>query len=181
MTDNELRDALGELDGFYGQHILNGGILEATWMAELSHLSLPQVHTAIARCFKKNPKQYGFFPSVDTILELVVANRTPGENSQAYRTADPSQAQLPSVEMSPEEKAKNRKAMLIAKLFLLSAPFLSKGENETFMLDMDKHNIHEIEQMITTCKKVSPCKKSVHAAAMSVFEEIVERVENELR
>jgi hypothetical protein len=178
MSEEMLKNALREIEGFYGGTILNGGILESAWISELEKLPLQQVHVAIARCFKNNPKKYGYFPSINDILEFA-NNSLPQENRQAYMAVDTSQLALPAAYtgMSPEESEATKKEILISRLYLLSSSWLSPDEKSNFHERMRAFDIEELSKMISTARQ-SPAKqkramKVAHQAAIEYFEKLV--------
>lgn len=175
-----LRNAIAEIEQFYGGVILNGGILESVWISELEKLSLPQLQVGIARCFKNNPKKYGYFPSVNDILELARGS-TPTENAQAYVTPDLSQAALPAAYtgISPEEAEANKKEVLIGRLYLLNSPHLSAEEKQNFHSKMREFEVYQLEQMVEVAKLAPRVKAGgwevAHQVALDYFENLVSR------
>lgn len=180
MSSEELRNALQEIEKFYGGTILNGGILESAWISELEKIPLQQVRIAIARCFKNNPKKYSYFPSINDILEFA-DNGMPQENRQAYRSVDPSQLALPPgyTGVSPEEAEATKKEIAISRLYLLSTAWLSPEEKATFHQRMRAFHLPQIEQMISTAKTApSSQKKRLEVgkqAAIQYFENLVKK------
>lgn len=180
MSSEELRNALREIEAFYGGTILNGGILESAWISELESLPLQQVRIAIARCFKNNPKKYSYFPSINDILEFA-NNGMPQENRQAYRPIDPSQLALPAAYtgVSPEETQATKKEIAISRLYLLSSPWLSPEEKATFHERMRAFEYSQIQEMISTAKTAPSSQKKrlevAHQAAIQYFENLVKR------
>ena len=181
MNEELLRNALREIEQFYGGVILNGGILESAWLDELEKLSLQRVQVAIARLFKNNPKKYGYFPSINDILELARGSM-PSENSQAYATADLSKPALPTSyegSISPEEAEANRKEILISRLFLLRKSSLPEEEAEGFFFRMRQCYLHELERMLLVANSpVISNSKSAHSAAVNVLESLVTQATN---
>jgi hypothetical protein len=183
MSEELLHSALREIEQFYGGVILNGGILESAWLDELEKLPLQQVQVAIARLFKNNPKKYGYFPSINDVLELARGSM-PAENSQAYASADLSKPALPaSYEggISPEEAEANKKEILISRLFLASNSSLSKEEINDFFPKMREFSFHELEQMLLVAKSpvISKGKFSTaHSAAVSMYESLEAKASN---
>lgn len=175
-----LNSVLSELEEHYGGQILNGKILEFAWRNGLAKLSDQELQMAIARCFQKHPRKYNYFPCVDDILELA-DNGMPQENRQAYMTVDPSQLALPPgyTGVSPEETEATKKEIAIARLYLLSAPWLSPEEKGTFHERMRAFEYPEIQQMISTAKVVPPRQKKrlevAHQAAIQYFENLVKK------
>jgi hypothetical protein len=179
MSSEELRNALQEIEKFYGGTILNGGILESAWISELEKIPLQQVRIAIARCFKNNPKKYSYFPSINDILEFA-NNGMPQENRQAYQYIDPSQLALPAASgVSPEETQATKKEIAISRLYLLSCSWLSPEEKATFHQRMRGFEIHQIERMISTAKAAPSRQKNrlevAHQAAIQYFENLVKQ------
>jgi hypothetical protein len=175
----QYKQAIAELENFYGGNILNGGILEATWISEMQKLSIQQLQVAIARCFKKHPRKYNYFPSPDEILELGRGS-LPVENSQAYTTPDLSKPALPaSYEgISPEEAEATQREILIARLFLLSKGSLPEEETKIFHQKMRNFPAHELEAMILNAKPSVLYRKnflSAHDAALKYFENLASR------
>lgn len=181
MNEELLRNALREIEQFYGGVILNGGILESAWLDELEKLSLQQVQVAIARLFKNNPKKFGYFPSINDVLELARGSM-PSENSQAYATADLSKPALPTSyegSISPEEAEANKKEILISRLFLLRKSSLPEEEAEGFFFRMRQCYLHELEQMLLVANSpVISSSKSAHSAAVNIFESLVTQATN---
>lgn len=180
MSSEELRNALREIETFYGGEILNGGILESAWISELEKISLQQIRIAIARCFKNKPRKYSYFPSINDILEFA-DNGMPQENRQAYMTVDPSQLALPPgyTGVSPEEAEATKKQIAIARLYLLSAPWLSPEEKDTFHERMRAFEYPEIQQMISTARTAPSSQKKrlevAHQAAIQYFENLAKK------
>ena len=181
MNEELLRNALREIEQFYGGVILNGGILESAWFDELEKLSLQQVQVAIARLFKNNPKKFGYFPSINDVLELARGSM-PSENSQAYATADLSKPALPTSyegSISPEEAEASRKEILISRLFLLKKSSLPGEEAEGFFFRMRQCYLHELEQMLLVANSPTISNsKSAHSAAVNIFESLATQATN---
>lgn len=181
MNEELLRNALREIEQFYGGVILNGGILESAWLDELEKLPLQQVQVAIARLFKNNPKKFGYFPSINDVLELARGSM-PSENAQAYATADLSKPALPTSyegSISPEEAEASRKEILISKLFLLRKSSLPEEEAEGFFFRMRQSHLHELEQMLLVANSPTISNsKSARSAAANVFESLMTQTTN---
>jgi hypothetical protein len=142
----QYKQAIAELETFYGGSVLNGGILEATWMSEMQKLSILQLQVAIARCFKKHPRKYNYFPSPDEILELGRGS-LPSENSEIYKVHSINNLQLP-----PEDDQKAHKRGLIGRLYLhLKAKKRvgkSELERQDFYEKFDKYSIEELSSLL---------------------------------
>lgn len=146
MTE-QYKQAIAELETFYGGNVLNGGILEATWMSEMQKLSIQQLQIAIARCFKKHPRKYNYFPSPDEILELGRGS-LPAENSEIYKVCSiNNHPQLP-----PEDDQKAHKRGLIARLYLhlKNKKRVGKGELEKqdFYEKFESYSIEELSNLL---------------------------------
>jgi hypothetical protein len=179
----QYKQAIAELETFYGGNVLNGGILEATWISEMQKLPIQQIQIGIARCFKKNPRKYNYFPAPDEILDLAKGS-VHAENSQAYATADLSKPALPvSYEggISPEEAEANKKEILISRLFLASKSSLSKEEIDGFFPKMRGFPFDELKQMLLVAKSPVIAKSkfpSAHSSAISMFESLAAKASN---
>jgi hypothetical protein len=196
----QYKQAIAELESFYGGNVLNGGILEATWISEMQKLPIQQIQIGIARCFKKNPRKYNYFPAPDEILDLARGSM-PAQNSQAYATADLSKPALPAAYIclkglkglsprssstseggiSPEEAEANKKEILIARLFLASKSFLSKEEISDFFPKMRGFSFDELDQMLRVAKSPVITKgklPSAHSLAISTFESLAAQASN---
>jgi hypothetical protein len=143
---SEHKRAIAELESFYGGNILNGGILEATWISEMQKLSIQQLQVAIARCFKKHPRKYNYFPSPDEILELGRGS-LPAENSEIYKVQSINNLQIP-----PEDDQKAYKRGLIGRLYLhlKNKERVGKGELERqdFYEKFEEYSIEELENLL---------------------------------
>lgn len=151
------KQAIAELESFYGGNILNGGILQATWMSEMQKLSIQQLQVAIARCFKKHPRKYNYFPSPDEILELGRGS-LPAENSEIYKVQSINNLQLP-----PEDDQKAHKRGLIGRLYLhlKNKKRVGKGELERqdFYERFEKYSIEELSNLLEIER---PYRNSTH-------------------
>ena len=143
---SEHKRAIAELESFYGGNILNGGILEATWISEMQKLSIQQLQVAIARCFKKHPRKYNYFPSPDEILELGRGS-LPAENSEIYKVQSINNLQIP-----PEDDQKAYKRGLIGRLYLhlKNKERVGKGELERqdFYEKFEEYSIEELSNLL---------------------------------
>jgi hypothetical protein len=143
---SEHKRAIAELESFYGGNILNGGILEATWISEMQKLSIQQLQVAIARCFKKHPRKYNYFPSPDEILELGRGS-LPAENSEIYKVQSTNNLQIP-----PEDDQKAYKRGLIGRLYLhlKNKKRVGKGELERqdFYEKFEEYSIEELSNLL---------------------------------
>jgi len=143
---SEHKRAIAELESFYGGNILNGGILEATWISEMQKLSIQQLQVAIARCFKKHPRKYNYFPSPDEILELGRGS-LPAENSEIYKVQSINNLQIP-----PEDDQKAYKRGLIGRLYLhlKNKKRVGKGELERqdFYEKFEEYSIEELSNLL---------------------------------
>jgi hypothetical protein len=111
---------IGELEEFYGSTVLNGGILERTWILALSKIqTIEQLDSAIAKCFLNNPKQYGFFPSPSQILEYSGEYAIVENQIVAYPKAN---YKLPAIKASEEpfDEELDIRARLKAKIICYS-------------------------------------------------------------
>lgn len=146
MNEELLRNALREIEQFYGGVILNGGILESAWLDELEKLSLQQAQVAIARLFKNNPKKYGYFPSINDILELARGS-LPAENSEVFKVHSINNLQLP-----PEDDQKAHKRGLIGRLYLHLKAKKRVGktelEKQDFYEKFEKYSIEELSNLL---------------------------------
>ena len=178
----QYKQAIAELETFYGGNVLNGGILEATWISEMQKLPIQQIQVGIARCFKKNPRKYNYFPSPDEILDLAKGSMHT-ENSQAYAAADLSKPALPaSYEgISPEEAEANKREILISRLFVASMRSLSKEEIDGFFPKMRNFPTCELEQMLKVAKSPVISKErfsSAHNSAINMLESLATQASN---
>jgi hypothetical protein len=143
---SEHKRAIAELESFYGGNILNGGILEATWISEMQKLSIQQLQVAIARCFKKHPRKYNYFPSPDEILELGRGS-LPAENSEIYKVQSINNLQLP-----PEDDQKAHKRGLIGRLYLCLKIKKRVGktelEKQDFYKKFESYSIKELSNLL---------------------------------
>jgi hypothetical protein len=143
---SEHKRAIAELESFYGGNILNGGILEATWISEMQKLSIQQLQVAIARCFKKHPRKYNYFPSPDEILELGRGS-LPAENSEIYKVQSINNLQLP-----PEDDQKAHKRGLIGRLYLCLKIKKRVGktelEKQDFYKKFESYSIEELSNLL---------------------------------
>jgi hypothetical protein len=142
----QYKQAIAELETFYGGNVLNGGILEATWISEMQKLSIQQLQVAIARCFKKHPRKYNYFPSPDEILELGRGS-LPAENSEIYKVQS-----INNLQLSPEDDQKAHKRGLIGRLYLhlKNKKRVGKGELERqdFYEKFEKYSIEELSNLL---------------------------------
>jgi len=143
---SEHKRAIAELESFYGGNILNGGILEATWISEMQKLSIQQLQVAIARCFKKHPRKYNYFPSPDEILELGRGS-LPAENSEIYKVQSINNLQIP-----PEDDQKAYKRGLIGRLYLCLKIKKRVGktelEKQDFYKKFESYSIEELSNLL---------------------------------
>ena len=144
---SEHKRAIAELESFYGGNILNGGILEATWISEMQKLSIQQLQVAIARCFKKHPRKYNYFPSPDEILELGRGS-LPAENSEIYKVHSINDhLQLPL-----EDDQKVYKRVLIQRLYLCLKLKKRVGktelEKQDFYKKVESYSIEELSDSL---------------------------------
>lgn len=142
----QYKRAIAELETFYGGNVLNGGILEATWMQMSEKLSIQQLQVAIARCFKKHPRKYNYFPSPDEILELGRGS-LPAENSEVFKVHSINNLQLP-----PEDDQKAHKRGLIGRLYLHLKAKKRVGttelEKQDFYEKFEKYSIEELSNLL---------------------------------
>ncbi|RCJ20109.1 hypothetical protein A6S26_05155 [Nostoc sp. ATCC 43529] len=143
----DFKDSVSELQSFYGGSILNGGILEAAWYETLKHLSLPRLQNGIARCFKKHPRAYNFFPSADQILEFAQGEyRPPGECVMG----DFSLKALPSHEdrLTPEQIAElSKRGRLVARIILNCTGYMTPERKEQLIEQFKTTSTHELERI----------------------------------
>lgn len=146
----DFKASVAELENFYNGNILNGGILEASWYQSLKHLSLPQLQSAIARCFKKHPRQYNFFPSAGQILEFAQGEyRPPGECvKQDFKApALPSQEQR----MTPQQIAEaHKRGRLVARIILNSRGYMTPEQKDELIEQLKQKETHELEAIAST-------------------------------
>lgn len=176
------KQAIAELECFYGGNVLNGGILEATWISEMQKLSIQELQVAIARCFKKHPRKYNYFPSPDEILEFARGS-VPAENSQAYQKGDLTKPPLPACEgISPEEAEATKREILISRLFLASMKSLNEQEKDNFFPRMRKFSTHDLEQMVLTANSpvIIKQKLSAYSTALNMFESLAIQASNSM-
>jgi hypothetical protein len=158
LNREDFEVCIQELEGFYNGSVLNGGILEAAWYNTLKHLSLGQLQSAIARCFKKHPRAYNFFPSSGQILEFAQGEyRPPGESV----VGDFTLPALPSHEerLTPEQIAElSYRGRLTARIVLNSRGYMSVEEKEKLIEQLKLKETHELEAIAKVSAKVPRSK-----------------------
>ncbi|MBW4479695.1 MAG: hypothetical protein KME54_23325 [Tolypothrix brevis GSE-NOS-MK-07-07A] len=154
LTREDFEPCIQELESFYNGSVLNGGILEAAWYNTLKHLSLGQLQGAIARCFKKHPRAYNFFPSCGQILEFAQGEyRPPGESA----IGDFTLPALPSREqrLTPEQIAESHKrGVLMAQIILSATGYMSVEEKDELIEKLKAKETYELEAITSTSAKV---------------------------
>lgn len=155
----DFKDCIAELQNFYGGNVLNGGILEATWYESLKYLALPKLQNAIARCFKKHPRAYNFFPAADQILEFALyPERPPGECvKQNFQVSS-----LPSSEerMTPEQKADAvLRGRLVARIILHSTGYMTIEQKDALIEQLKLKETHELEAIASVSARSPRCPK----------------------
>jgi hypothetical protein len=157
----QYKRAIAELETFYGGNVLNGGILEATWISEMQKLPIQQLQVAIARCFKKHPRKYNYFPSPDEILELGRGS-LPAENSEIYKVRSIND----HLQLPPEDDQEAYKRVLIERLYLCLKLKKRVGKTELEKQDfykkfesyssMELSNLLEIERPYRNSTHITP-------------------------
>lgn len=149
----DFKDAVSELQSFYGGNILNGGILESAWYETLKHFPLHRLQSAIARCFKKHPRAYNFFPSCDQILEFGQGEyRPPGECVMG----DFSLAALPSHEarLTPDQIAElSLRGRLVARIILNCTGYMTTDRKEALIEQFKSTPTYELERIASTSER----------------------------
>jgi hypothetical protein len=154
----QYKRAIAELETFYGGNVLNGGILEATWMSEMQKLSIQQLQVAIARCFKKHPRKYNYFPSPDEILELGRGS-LPAENSEIYKVRSIND----HLQLPPEDDQEVYKRVLIERLYLCLKLKKRVGKTELEKQDFhEKFESYSIEKLSNLLEIERPYRNSTH-------------------
>ncbi|WP_445634604.1 hypothetical protein NSTC745_06426 [Nostoc sp. DSM 114161] len=171
----DFKDSVSELQSFYGANILNGGILEAAWYETLKHLSLGRLQNGIARCFKKHPRAYNFFPSAEQILEFAQGEyRPPGECVMGDFTL----AALPSHEdrLTPEQIAElSKRGRLVARIILNCTGHMTSDRKEQLIEQFKTTPTHELERIA----KVSELTRKTGGTVNNIAD-ILSRMEEEI-
>ncbi|MDZ8138214.1 MAG: hypothetical protein RM049_23390 [Nostoc sp. DedQUE04] len=168
----DFKDSVSELQSFYGGNILNGGILEAAWYETLKHLSLGRLHSGIARCFKKHPRAYNFFPSVDQILEFAQGEyRPPGERVMGNFSLPV----LPSHEdrLTPEQIAElSKRGQMVARIILNCTGYMTSERKEELIERFKTMPTHELENIAFVSQRTRKSGISINNIA-----DILEKME----
>ncbi|MEH1821516.1 MAG: hypothetical protein V7L31_20955 [Nostoc sp.] len=168
----DFKDSVSELQSFYGGNILNNGILEAAWYETLKHLSLPRLQNGIARCFKKHPRAYKFFPSSGQILEFAQGEyRPPGECVMGNFSLPV----LPSHEdrLTPEQIAElSKRGRLVARIILNCTGYMTSERKETLIEQFKTTPTHELERIASTSERTRKNGSTINNIA-----DILERME----
>ncbi|MHC5827737.1 MAG: hypothetical protein ACYT04_70605, partial [Nostoc sp.] len=150
------------------------GILESAWYGTLKHFSLHQLQGAIARCFKKHPRAYNFFPSCDQILEFGQGEyRPPGESVMGDFTLPT----LPSHEdrLSPEQISElSKRGRLVARIILNSTGHMTPEKKEQLIEQFKTTPTHELELIAATSDKT---KKS---SSFNNIRKTLEKIEQDI-
>ncbi|MCC5644816.1 hypothetical protein LC607_18095 [Nostoc sp. CHAB 5824] len=161
----DFKDSVSELQSFYGGNILNGGILEAAWYETLKHLSLGRLQSGVARCFKKHPRAYNFFPSVDQILEFAQGEyRPPGECVMG----DFSLSALPSHEqrLTSEQIAElSKRGRLTARIILNCTGHMTSERKEELIEQFKSTPTHELERIAITSERTRKTGSTINNIA----------------
>jgi hypothetical protein len=172
----DFKDSVSELQNFYGGNILNGGILEAAWYETLKHLSLSRLQNGVARCFKKHPRAYNFFPSADQVLEFAQGEyRPPGECVMG----DFSLKALPSHEdrLTPEQIAElSKRGRLVARIILNCTGHMTPERKEQLIEQFKTTPAHELERIA----RVSDLTRKTGGSINNIAD-ILSRMEEDLK
>jgi hypothetical protein len=158
-------EIMTQLATHYGSTIMESGqdfILTIYW-EDLKQLSDRQFQAAVATCVKKHPKQYGFFPNTDLLLEYGVGC-LPEENKSAY--VEHKLPALPSEQdrATPEQIRENRKrGLLIAQIATNSVGLMSLEQKEELFKNLHLKETHELEAIASNVKKASSIKNTRHS------------------
>ncbi|MEH1828249.1 MAG: hypothetical protein V7L22_23430 [Nostoc sp.] len=168
----DFKAAVGELECFYDGVILNGKILESAWYETLKNLSLAQLQNAIARCFKKHPRAYKFFPSSGQILEFAQGEyRPPGECVMGNFSLPV----LPSHEdrLTPEQIAElSKRGRLVARIILNCTGYMTSERKEALIEQFKTTPTHELERIASTSNRTRKNGSTINNIA-----DILERME----
>lgn len=179
LTHEEFKSCIQELEQFYNGNVMNGGILEATWFQALEKLPLQQLQSAVAKCFKKHPRAYNFFPSPDQILELAKGEyRPPGENVMGNFTLNA----LPSSEdrLTPEQKAELQlRGLLTAKIIVNCSGFMSPEEKEGLIERLRIKPTHELEDIAASAERSQASRKKT-GTGFSKITDVIDGIKNRL-
>ncbi|MEH1808524.1 hypothetical protein [Nostoc sp.] len=166
------KDSVSELQSFYGGNILNGGILETAWYETLKHLSLGRLHSGIARCFKKHPRAYNFFPSCDQVLEFAQGEyRPPGECVMGNFSLPV----LPSYEqrLTPEQIAElSKRGRLVARIILNCTGYMTSERKEELIEQFKSTPTYELERIAFTSERTRK-----HGGTINNIADILSRME----
>ncbi len=150
LNEQQIKALVSELESFYGAIVMNGGILESLWIQKLQDLSLQQVEDAIAICFTKNPKQYGFFPSPQQILDYAQGEYPPPGEYKSYEEtmAYINQRALPYEEPTPEQiQELAYRGRLMGRIISYGGRFMTHDEKDAFITSLKHKQTHELEHM----------------------------------
>lgn len=168
----DFKDAVSELQSFYGANILNGGILEAAWYETLKHLSLGRLQNGVARCFKKHPRAYNFFPSVGQILEFAQGEyRPPGECVMGNFSIPA----LPSHEarLSADQIAElSKRGRLVARIILNCTGYMTSDRKEELIEQFKSTPTYELERIASTSERTRK-----HGSTINNIADILSRME----
>lgn len=172
LNYQDFQDLIGELEEFYGGKVLNGRILESTWYATLKKLTAEQLQSGIARCFKKHPRQYNFFPSPEQVLEFSKGEyRPPGENIMG----DFSLAALSSHEdrATPEQIAEaNKRGRLITRIVLNCRGVMTTEEKEDLIQRLRNKTTHELEDISLAAERAQKLRKPELKSIASILQSL---------
>lgn len=157
MLDNQVfTNMMKTLESFYrlsGQ-VTENKFIEDVYYGVLENCSSEDLNNAVASCIKKNPKQYGFFPSPQQLLEYAKGEyRPPGENVVKANLEIPALASSDS-KLTPEQiKELQLRGRLQAKILAYGGRFMSTDEKNVFIDSLRLKPTYELEHMADNAEK----------------------------
>lgn len=157
MLNNEVfTNIMESLESFYGVpgQVTGNQFIEDVYYEVLENLSDKEFKKAAAFCIKNKPKQYGFFPSPQQLLEYAKGEyRPPGENVVKANLEIPALASSDS-KLTPEQiKELQLRGRLQAKILAYGGRFMSTDEKNVFIDSLRLKPTYELEHMADNAEK----------------------------